>query len=87
MILDKCGLWGSLMVGILVSKIAQYIMKAKVDPKLEMCHFATACFKGQSLRNLAQMQEDNSKATAFAYITKVYVVVLKQFLTTVSLFV
>ncbi|XP_075253946.1 cilia- and flagella-associated protein 54-like isoform X5 [Convolutriloba macropyga] len=44
-ILDKCGLWGSLMVGILVSKIAQYIMKAKVDPKLEMCHFATACFK------------------------------------------
>ena len=46
-ILDKCGIWGSLMAGILVAKIARYITKFKVDPKLDLCVFASACFKGQ----------------------------------------
>ncbi|XP_077980140.1 cilia- and flagella-associated protein 54-like [Glandiceps talaboti] len=44
-LLDRCGLWGCLLAGILTAKIAQYILTSDLGLRMESCFLSAVLFK------------------------------------------
>lgn len=49
MLLERCGLWGCLLAGILSAKISQYVLACDVSQRIEFATLAAYFFKARLL--------------------------------------
>ena len=47
MLLERCGLWGCLLAGILSAKISQYVLACDVSQRMEFATLAAYFFKAR----------------------------------------
>ena len=58
LLLDKCGLWGCLLGGLLTAKMAQYYLVNDLELQIECCLFSAAFFKAIFSASLSHSKYD-----------------------------
>lgn len=58
LLLDKCGIWGCLLGGVLASKMAQYYLVNDLELQIECCLFSASLFKAIFSASLSHSKYD-----------------------------
>ncbi|KAK3792964.1 hypothetical protein RRG08_060658 [Elysia crispata] len=61
-LLDRCGLWGCIMAGVLASNIAQYILTSDIGLRIECCFLSGYLFKALLRSSLPHPTADRDYA-------------------------